>query len=323
MAVTIAGTATALNRYAATFKNEINTRLRQSLVTESEWSPRVADHTYVAAQVTTTELIQAYQCAFTPKNNHTFDDERIPLQRMKMDIQFSCDELDNWFDTFYHQWDEFGSGKKPEDWAFPKWLYVNEIMPKYEEELELLLSYKGVRVAPTAGTAGNTADAVDGMGKKIADAITANRIVPIATGAITSANVLDKLNTFVDGLPVLHRESSGKIYMSPTNARNLAKLIFTPSANNANLDPLNTVEVLKFKVPFTNKIVMGLPSMEGRNRFVYSPRRDNMVVVRRRGEPVIPVIRWESFERTLKGYCEFHRGYGFEFGGEMYVNDQA
>mgnify|MGYP001565214907 CR=1 FL=1 len=323
MSVTIAGTATALNRYVATFKPQINTSIRQKLVTEKMWSQRVADHTWVAPNVTSGNLIQAFQCDFTPNNTHTFDEERIPLQRMKIDVQFTCDDLDQWFDTFMVNWDEFGTGKAPSEWEFPKWIYENEIMPKYEEELELLLAYKGVRVAPTTGTAGNTADAVDGMGKKIADAITAGRIVPIATGAFSSGTYIAKFDTFINGLPVKFRDGSGNIYVSPTHARALAKEILDTYKTNPNIDPSDTMKILNFSLPFTNKRVVGLPSMEGRNRMLYSPRPDNLVVVRRRGEPMVPVIRWENFERTLKGFSEFHRGYGFEFGTETFVNDQA
>jgi len=176
MAITIAGTAAGLNRYAIQFKTDINTKIRQKLVTEGELTARVADHTWTAPSVTTSDLIQAFQCDFTPNNTHTFDEDPVPLQRLKVDLEFSCDDMEGFYDTFFHEWDEFGSGKKPEDWRFPAWIYEKEIYPKLEEEMELLIAYKGIRVAPTTGVAGTPAASCDGLGKKIADAITAGRI---------------------------------------------------------------------------------------------------------------------------------------------------
>jgi hypothetical protein len=323
MAVTIEGAAAGLNRYAIQYKGEINTKMRQSLVTESEWTPRVADHTWTAPNVTTTDLIQAFQCDFTPNNSHTFDETPIPLQQLKIDLQFTCDDLEKFFDSFFTEWYEFGSGKKPEDWRFPAWIYANEILPKVEEELELLIAYKGVLVAPTTGVAGTPSASCDGMARKIALAIIAGRITPIATGAFTANTYYDKVNTFISALPQQHRERPGKIYMAPTHARGLAMDILERFKANSNINPADTNSILRYAMPFSNKKIVGLPSMEGTSRIIYSPRRDNLVWVRKRNEPTLPMVRWESFERKLKGYAEFHRGYGFEFGPEMYVNDQA
>ena len=320
MAITVESTATALKRYVATFSPEIITKTRQGLVTESYLGQRTADHTWVARQASIGNLIQAYQCSFTPNNNESFDEERVPLQRMKVDLEWTCDDLTGFYDTFMTEWDETGSGKKPDDWAFPRWIYNNLVIPKMTEEMELSLIYKGVRVAPTTGTAGTLAGSCDGLAKKIADAITGSRITPITTGALTSTNAVDKVKTFVNGMPDLHRNRPGNIYMSPTNARYIADILLDTYKVNANIDPMS--DIMKLRVPNTNKTIVGLPSMEGQGRLIYSPR-ENMVVVRRRGEAAIPQMRFESFERKVKGLCEFHRGYGFEFGTEMFVNDQA
>ena len=251
MAITIAGTAAGLNRYAIQFKTDINTKIRQKLVTEGELTARVADHTWTAPSVTTSDLIQAFQCDFTPNNTHTFDEDPVPLQRLKVDLEFSCDDMEGFYDTFFHEWDEFGSGKKPEDWRFPAWIYEKEIYPKLEEEMELLIAYKGIRVAPTTGVAGTPAASCDGLGKKIADAITAGRITPIATGAFSASTYYDKLNAFVTALPVQHRERPGKIFMSPTHARGLAFDILDRFKLNSNINPGDTNQIMRFALPFS------------------------------------------------------------------------
>jgi hypothetical protein len=321
MAITVASAAAYLNRLQETRAPQIATQMRQGLVTENELSPRVADRVYTVTNASIADLVQAYQCDFTPNNAETFHEEAIPLQALKIDLQYTCDDMDKFFDTFYVQWTERGSGKKPEDHMFPMWIYENLVIPKVKEELELSIAYKGIRVTPTSGTAGTVAGSCDGLGKKIADAITASRITPITTGAVTTSNVLDQLAAFNEALPVIHRDRSGKIYMSPTLARALAGLLLEKYKTNCNIDPMG--DIMKLRIPNTNKTVIGLPSMEGRQRIIFSAQADNLVVVRRRGESIMPVIRWESYERKLKGFAEFHRGYGFEFGGNLYVNDVA
>lgn len=87
------------------------------------------------------------------------------------------------------------STKDPVDMPFEAFImsYINS---KIKENLRLQAIYRGVYNA--AGTTPITT--MDGFLKLIADEITATNIAPIVTGAITSANVVDKLEATYDGL---------------------------------------------------------------------------------------------------------------------------
>lgn len=83
----------------------------------------------------------------------------------------------------------------PMDMPFEKFI-MNYINSKITSELRLKSVYKGIYNG--AGT--TPADTMTGFLKLIADEITATNITPVVTGAITSTNVVDKLEATYDAL---------------------------------------------------------------------------------------------------------------------------
>jgi hypothetical protein len=315
MAITIASTAAALNQHAVLYAPDISQKLRVGLVTEENLTAVVAERTYAAPNAEVNSLVQAYQTGFTPNLTANFDAVENTLQNLKVDIQFSAADLDQYYDSWMVEWDE--RGKSRLEYSFPKYLYEQVMLPKIVEDLELRCAYKGVYAAPTPGTAGTPATAVDGLGKKIADAITANILTPIATGALSASTMVEKVETFCDGLPLPYRDMPGDIYMSPSWAiqygRDYRNTFGTGNGLNINTGLL---------VDHTGKKIVPLPSMEGTSRMIFSPK-GNLIFGIRRGQQRLPVIRWQEFERTLKGLAEFSRFYGVKFWGHVHVNDQA
>ena len=328
MAITITAAAAALNRHCVTYSKDITQKIRQEVVTEMEWSPRVVDKAYATANLSGGSVVQPFQCDFTPKLNVNFDGSLFLLKALKVDIQFTCEDLEVWFDKWRCDWYEMG--KPVSEWAFPRYIYDNWVVPQIAEDLELLISYKGVEAAVTAGTPGLPQQSVDGMGQVIAAAITSGHI-PAANvidldGAFTPATYYDKLKAFNEGLPVQHRTRTGVIYMSTSHALGLAADIYEKFGNTGCCDMSIfqnglTNRLLNVALPMINKRVVGLPSMEGRNRIIYSGVPNNLIWGRKRGEAQYPTIRWQEFDRTLKGMAEFHRFYGVENFAELYVNE--
>jgi hypothetical protein len=99
----------------------------------------------------------------------------------------------------------------PTDLPFEKFLmaYINS---KITENLRLGAVYKGIYNA-----AGNTpADTMNGWLKIIVDEITADKIEPVITGAITSANVVDKLEMVYDNLGDAYKNKPTIMKVAPT-----------------------------------------------------------------------------------------------------------
>ena len=320
MSISIAGAATALNAQQITHRAEIDSKLRQVLEMENYLSPVTARDTYSAPNVATTEVLQPYQKEFTPKGDATFNGEVYTLDKLKIDIEFEADHLDQFFDTWKAEWDQLGERERAA-YTFPRWLYNTHIIPQLEEDIELKLVYNGVKAAPTPGTPGDAEDGTDGLAKRIADAITASKIAPITTGALTAANILEKTEEFCDAIPQPYRDVAGDLLMSKTNARRYWRAYREAfGTGNSNMGNENN----ELRVDGTNKRILGFACMEGSNRIIFNPsNRRNLIKGYRRGGVIMPQIRWQEFERTLKGLAEFHRFYGFNFAGHLFVNDQA
>lgn len=317
MAVTIAETATALNIYSVKYDKQIHQTMRQGLVTESYMTPVMTDHTYAAANINVSDVVQAYQCDFTPKGDTTLDSVENQVQDLKVDIQFSCDDLKQFRDSWMVEWYELGKSLK--EWSFPRYFYEKVIIPKIEENLELQVAYKGSFTPPVAGTPGVTVNSADGYGTKIAAAIADGKLTPIVTGALSGTTMVEHVETFHDGLPEIYQNAGGYIFMSPANARSYYRnwrSTFGYAAGNENN------KNLELKIDYSNKKIVGLPSMAGSNRFIYAVP-GNMIWGRRRNHASLPVIRWQEQDRMLKGLAEFSRLYGFKHWGNTFVNDQA
>lgn len=318
MAVTIAGTATNLNIHARQYNKDVQQVLRQGLEWEQMMSVRATDKVYVAPNVSTTNVIQPYQWQFTPTGAPTFDEVSNTLQPIKVDILITAEDLEKFWDAWAVEWMEVGMD--PVEWSFPRYLYEMVYLPKILEEMNTN-AWSGTYAAPTPGTAGLSINSVDGYAKKIADAITASSLTEYPTGALVAGTMVTQLETWIESMPIPYRDAPGNIYCSPTIAkqyyRNYRATFGSAvgTANNENRELL---------IEMTNKKIVPINAMEGSSRLIFFPTQtNNMIWGTRRGFPTYPVIRWEPYERSIKGMAEFYRFYGFEYWDHLIVNDQA
>lgn len=317
--ITIATTAAALNQYSTTFAPTIAQGLKQELEFERLLPFRTADRTYVRANVSVNRALQPYQPDFTPNNAESFDAVENTLQPGKVDLQFTQADLEEFFDAWMINW--FELGKPATEWSYPRYILENHIMPQLMEDINLA-SWAGQRVNPTAGTAGTYLQSWDGYKKKIADAITAGKLTPIATGAPASGSMVEWIREFCHSLPTPYRFKAGKIYMSATNASRYSE-DYAEKYPRAS-DVINNPNAPVVRVDHFNKTVVGINAMEGSDRIFFSPDiTDNIIVVSKRGMPAYPVFRFQEFDRTLKVLSEMSRAYGFEYWDHLFVNDQA
>lgn len=144
--------------------------------------------------------------AFTPTANAIkFGARVLKVRGIKVDLLLIPQVLEK-------SW--LGKMKKandPLDMPFEKFI-MNYINSKITEELRLKSLYKGVYNA--AGV--TPTDNFNGFLKLVADEIVAATIVPIVTGAITSANVIDKLELTYDGLGEVYKGKPTIMKVNPT-----------------------------------------------------------------------------------------------------------
>jgi len=321
MTITIDGAAEHLNDHSRAFAPELMTKLREGLEMESVLSGRQSDgEYYVIENAEAGEMLQPYQGGFTPKGSVTHNEDTIRVRPIKMDAQFSETDLYTW----WSKWNvsRFEAGRDPLSWTFPRYIYEKEILPKMTEELNTL-AWLGVYAAPTTCTAGASIDSVDGLKKVIADLATASKIQVLASGAVTAATTREKVEAFVDLIPVLFRNIGGTILMSQTHFANYSRDYRNEFQHTPGMYSGNGVRDM-VQVDGYNIFIKPVRTMEGSARWIFLPnRRDNAVWVSRTGFPIYPQITFDTAPRVLQMYATFYRGFGFEYPKEVFVSDQV
>lgn len=315
MQITIAGTANILNRYHVAFDKQIRQEALLKMQTEAAMTARSAQRSWAAPNIEATDIVQPFQCPFTPKTSATFDVEELTLQAGKIDVEFTCEDLEGFFDNFMIE--HYEVGKSLEKWKFPKWFYTNIMLPRYAEEMEYMI-WKGKRVDPTLGTAGAYLDTFTGLASRIEDAITAGKIAPIPTGVIDQTTVLEAVKFFARSIPSKYRRMDNEVWCS----QEVADMYFDAYLAENKIGGLMDAKNTGLRIDGTSLRLVAKPCMEGSSRLLFTAK-DNRIALRRKGEATVPTLRWQEADRTLKGLAEFHRAYGFAYYRKVFVNDQV
>lgn len=318
--INIESTQVALNQHMVTFAPQVKQAFRVGL--EFETLPEIglvsADEVYTAENATISDLIQPYQPQFTPNNTEDWDAVSNTLRPIKIDLKFSEEQLQKFFDKWRNTW--FEAGKNPMEWSYPRFIVEQLLAPKWREELNRL-AWLGEYVAPTPGTPGAVLESVDGYKIGIANAITAGDLVPVASGAFTSSDIRSKLEDWMRAMPEGVRGKPGVVLMSDTNARDYY-YDFRGDFSTATWQSIQAnggMMVDGFPVR-----IKGLMGMEGSDRWIYLPDgQQNMIVGNRRGYAMYPSFQFDHDLYNLHLKAVIYRFFGFEYWANLYVNDQA
>lgn len=317
--ISITTASNALGQYCVRFGDRINTTIRQGLEFEAELPKIDCDYAYQGQDVTISDILQPYQKAFTPNNTESFDGVLNTLQLGKIDLEFDWEQMENFFDKWRCNW--FEAGKAEDEWTYPRYIMEEVILPKIIEELNTV-SWDGEYAAPTPGTAGALLETFDGFRIKIEDFITGGDLTPIVVGALVSTTMVAQVRTFCAGLPSKYRHKKGLIFMSKTNAQMYADDY--QAKFPARTVTIDMPDKQYLRVDHYNKMIVGLESMEGSDRFICNfDGLDSMLIGAKKGRPMLPEFRFHVYDRSLHVLAEIHRFFGFETLQHVYVSDQA
>ena len=316
--ISIDAAADNLNRHVVTYAPEVRQQFRVGLEFEGMLPFVQADKVYSAPNVQMGDLVQPYQPRFTPNNTETWDEVANELKPIKLDLEFTEEQLMTLYDKWAANFAE--AGKESKSMTYYQYIIQNLVAPVYQENMNTL-SWNGVYLAPTPGTPGAVLDSCDGYKVKIAAAITAGKAVPVPSGSFTSSDIRSKLEDWMKAMPIAVRGRGGVVFMSDTNARNYYydfRGDFS-TATWSNLQAAGGMTVDGFPVK-----IIGIKAMEGSNRWIYQPdSQQNMIVGTRRGYPRDPQFIFDADLYTLRAKAVIYRFFGFEYWNNIYVNDQA
>lgn len=264
---------------------------------------------YVMTEMLFDELTQPYQKAWTPKGTATFKPEILKNRGVKVDFTFEPKSLEATWIGYLKT-----NGSSPEEYPFVQFIY-DKLMEKVARELNNT-TINGVYAAPTAGTAGAAIDSFNGLLKIVTDAITATKITPIATGALSAANIRTKVEQMVDALPTEHRDQELVMLMSPSWARAYHRLNRADFGTNIDYKSGETM------VDFTNVKIVSPLYMNGSSRMIITPAANLFLLEDGVNEEEKMIV--QQNRRELEVMMDFKRGVGFGIiENFVWTNDQA
>jgi hypothetical protein len=309
--IDISALATALGAYHREHRDELVAEilLDEDFTSDMEVMDDITDELPLPSLALDDLIKPANATTFAPTANAIdFNARTLKVRGVKVDLQLIPSVLEK-------TW--LGKMKKandPLDMPFEAFI-MNYINSKIKENLRLKAIYKGVYNA--AGV--TPADTMDGYLKLIADAITATTIAPIVTGAITSANVVDKLELVYDGL--------GDAYKGVPTIMKVNSQIFDWYNRKYRLDfggnqDYKGMQRLRRPLDGTLCELVREPGLGTSQRTICSVKENFVYGVDSANGYTLDV---QKFDRTLKILIDFKAGVNFKeiHARALAVNDQV
>jgi hypothetical protein len=305
-------------------RDRLTQALRKRSFTPSVCTPIVCTDTlYRHALTQMSNVLQAFQKAFTPKGTLDFKPRTIEMGHPKIDTYLDPDNVEATWLGFLGALDKI----ERKDWPIVRYFMEMELMPQKEHEMESFVYYKGEYNAPTTGTAGNNSDTMNGLRKQLKDGLTAGRVrdlTPIMGGGFTASTVFDKVEAIVDYaagvFPEFIDQLGLQLCMSPYWKRAYLRDKRNTHGQDTNFD------MNKVTVDFAENVgIVGLPSMSGSNDVFLTPKK-NMLYLSNPSKNRMPEMQasdrrvkvlYDWWEAIAFAYDEFVFAYVANTGGSQ------
>lgn len=292
---------------------DINAALRHSFETKNAFTVVETDDSVLDNLNTEFgEVLQSFQKTYTPKGSIKFIPNRIQTFELKVDTSFYPDDLKR-------SYLEFLTTKNLDrsTWPFVRWVVEVYLMAQIQQDFELEAIFKGVYQAPTAGTANAAVDTMNGIKKIINDGITATKIAPIVTGALSTdpAAFCTQIETFIEAIPSLYRRRGLELNMADSLLIRYMKGRRAKYNNNYNqVSDLQAVEY------YPNIKLHGYESHEGSEKIWASPKLNSILAFK--GIANLSNFKIETDKREVAIFTDFRVGLGWLNDNYLFTNDQ-
>lgn len=306
----------ALNAALGAYYRENNTEILRSSLVNLE-SPMHFKHVaglvdeYPLIERKTTDVVQPYQDAWTPKNDVVDHGVRIlKVRKQKVDLEIKPDELrQSWYGYLSK------NSSKPEDFPFERFVW-EDLIARINSNIEMKMIWSGIYAAPTPGTPGNPQDGMDGIKKKIADEIIGGGLVPVGTGPITQTVTVDAFEQTFDAVPDAIKEEPLLAFCSSTMSRWYNKDYRDQFGSNTNYN-----EFKRAMLDGTNCQIVPIKGLAGSQRIVICKPDNIHYGYNLVGEH--DQLRTQINRRVIDVLGDFMLGVEIALLDEMVVNDQA
>lgn len=255
---------------------------------------------------------------FTPTADAiTYGARILKVRDCKVDLEIIPAQYEK---TYLGKYKKQGSNLT--DIPFEQYLFQQVIL-KARRAMHLLAIYKGVYNA--AGV--TTASTMTGYLKLIADEITALKISPIVTGAITDANVIAKLLLVYDGLGDEYKEEGVQMKVNSTIFdwvyRKFNPITNTSLVATSNLADAEAQRVNYLTLPGANAILVRESGLGASQRVIATPKQNMVFGCDSLSDSAN--IETQRFDRKIKVMIDWKAGVNFKeiHSKALAVNDQV
>jgi len=288
--------------------------LSQGLVTPGYCTEIKTDDTiFRLGQLTMGHIVQSFQKGWTPKNAAAFTPNELRLYQFKVDEEISPDDIEATWLGFLA-----GAGMDRQSWPLIKFLLEHPeqgYLAKINSDMELSEYGKGVYVAPTSGTAGDTGKSMNGIIKLLTIGVQAETINSISLGTLAADGIFDQVEKFDDGISEIYQGVKMNIFMSPKWEK-----LYKRDKRVQGHYMIASEADLSSKVDFTHHNVVGLPSLSGTDTIFATPQT-NLLHLTKKGTNKTN-IKIEEYRRTVSLMCDWWEGIGFGLDAAVWTNIQ-
>lgn len=275
---------------------------------------RTKETVYRTAYTNFGDTLQAYQHAFTPAGAATFNPQVIELNHMKSDI--AINDIDS-IEASWLGWLAGDSSRNLKDWPIVRYIMEVLWLPKLRENFELYTIYKGVYAAPSAGTAGTPAGAMDGIKKKLKDGAgrSDNAVNSVANiGALAEGTIYQQVEAFAKAIDTMFHNEEITLFVAPE---------FETAYKKAVRDLKGYVyfsdKDIDTRVDFTNFRLKGVNSMRGTTD-IWATLPNNMLYIQKMGDSMGDVDV-QQHHRDISVMLDYWKAVGFENNNLVWASD--
>lgn len=286
--------------------------LTQKTFSEQFMTTKMAITEWRATQAIITSVVQQFTPKWTPLGSGTFTALKIVNRRHKINVPVTPDDInDSWISHLYDE------GLTPQEMPVVKFLIDELVIPKVEEDMEMRLLGKGVYEEVGEKTDGDPGQAT---GKSMDGFLTIlvkeyenpeTKINFIKLGILTDANVIDRMNAFVDGMDELYQQKEMNMFTSLTRYKQYKRKYQDLYPTTKGDDKKNDV------IDFSNNRLQVLPSMSGSPHFFTTPI-ENFIALRHKNQDASKI--WMQSENyDVKIFAEWWKAVGFAIAEAVFA----
>lgn len=272
---------------------------------------------YIATELEMKDMVQAYQKAWTPTANPKFLPEILKTYRLKIDWAFEPAELEKTWEGARID------GSRIEGQELLESYIHDRIFEQVKKQLEYSEIFSGIYAAPTPGTASAAGTNMQGLKAQIAAAITATKITPVVTGAITQSTAREKFEQVFDAIPVDYQSEELLMLCSPELAR-FYNRDYRTEFGATNVYQGMSQELAPTMIDGTQCKITPCPGLAGSQRIIATTPNNLVRLIDGEGEDTSLNLTFTRNRREIEVMGDFKMGVGFPIiQGLVWTNDQV